>query len=102
MNKEKQNKPDISVILPGIRKEKWLELYQTIQPSCGNHTFELILVGPHKPEQSLLEKENFIFIESFRSPVACQQIGIEKATGKYITWISDDGLLVPEAILEAI
>jgi len=44
---------------------------------------------------------NMRYIKSFRSPIACQQIGLVEAKGEYITWAADDGHYVPGALDES-
>lgn len=69
------NPPDLSIVLPGIRKEHWPDFYQSIFKSIGKYSFELIIVGPHKPDDFLLkENENISWIEDYGSPVRCQNI----------------------------
>ena len=82
------NQPLVSIILPGIRKENWNKLYQSIYGSLTNKTFELIIVGPE--ENKDLNKSNIKFLKSFQTPVCCQQLGAEIAIGKYIIFASDD------------
>ena len=79
----------ISIILPGIRKENWINLYNSIKTST-TRDFELIIVGPYEPDEWLLNQSNIIFVKDFGNPVRCQNIGIELASKKYITWASDD------------
>ena len=58
--------PDLSIILPGIRVQNWKKLYDSIFPSIGKYSFELIIVGPHRPEEDLLNKSNVFWVEDYR------------------------------------
>ncbi len=93
----------LSVVVPGIRCERWLELYSSIVDSLESKDFELIFVGPWQPIHSALNNaQNVKFIKSFRSPNACQQIGALYAEGEYIKFEADDCLFEPGALKRAI
>lgn len=79
----------LSVIVPSIRPQNLLKLYQSIDIE-GN--WEFIVVGPQIP---ILRANNIKFIESFRSPNACQQQGLLESSGEYITFAADDGEFKP-------
>lgn len=74
---------DISIIVPGIRVEKWLSLYNSVR-SCSL-SFEFIFCGPTPPVSEVFRLSNVKFIQDFGSPNRAQQIAATKATGKYIT-----------------
>jgi hypothetical protein len=93
-----EESPVLSIVVPGIRCERWLELYQSIAKSLESNNFELILVGPWKPIHSELTNSGVKFISSYRSPNACQQIGAMYAEGKYIKFEADDCLFTPHAL----
>ena len=88
---------DVSILLPGIRKNNWITLYNSI--NLSEYSFELILVGPYDPPDELLEKDNFKFIKDFGAPVRATQIAFVHSNGKYVTAIPDDGLYI-EGVLE--
>ncbi len=92
---------DISIILPGIRNEKWVGLFNSLEKSTTKK-FELVAVGPYEPPEELKSKPNFKFIQDWGNPVRAQQIAAEHSTGKFITWAADDGLFVEGALDEAL
>lgn len=92
----------LSIVVPGIRTERWLDLYQSIQASLESNDFELILVGPWKPFHADLNNSGVKFISSYRSPNACQQIGAMYAEGKYIKFEADDCLFTPGILKDTI
>ena len=92
----------VSVVLPVYNGEKYLS--KAIE-SCLNQSYnniELIIVNDCSTDNSLKIIESFagnderiIIInnkENKKLP-ACLNIGHEKASGKYITWTSDDNIL---------
>lgn len=93
---------DLSIILPGIRVSKWEQLFFSIERSIGSYSFEFIAVGPYEPSKNLLQNENFKFIQDFGCPSRCVQIGSSKANGKYLCWMSDDGLYEENTLMECI
>lgn len=90
-------KPEVSIILPAIRKEKWIKHYNSIFSSTKK-SFELIIVSPYSLPQELEDLTNIKFIKDFGSPVRAQQIAANFVEGKYVTWSADDGLFVENAI----
>jgi hypothetical protein len=83
---------DLSICLAAIRKENWLRLYNSIIKSVGSYSFELVFCGPHKElPKELQGLENVSCIQDYGSPTRAQQISMQNAKGKYITWTADDG-----------
>ena len=88
---------DLSVIVAGIRIDKWNDLYASIEQST-KRSFEVIFVGPEFPPLELQNCPNVMFIRDFGSPTRCRQIGLQFATGTYTTWQGDDAPFLPGAI----
>jgi hypothetical protein len=82
---------DLSIIIPGIRPEKWYNVYKSIKNNCERYLFEVIFVGPSLPKQEGI-MPYAKFIQDFGSPSRCMNIGANHAQGKYITWSADDGI----------
>ena len=80
---------DLSVILSGIRTEKWNQLYMSIE-NATKKPFEMICVGPDFPPVEFQNRPNVKFFRDFGQPTRCKQIGLQFATGTYTTWASDD------------
>lgn len=89
---------NLSIILPSIRSHKLVDHFQSILGSCKNYSFELIVCSPYKIPKELLEKENVHYIQDWGNPVRCQCLCAVKATGKYLTWSSDDSLFFPNSL----
>lgn len=89
---------NLSVIIPGIRPENWVNIYNGLTQSCLNYTFEMICVGPHFPPQELQNFRNFKYIRDFGNPSRCLQIGSEFAQGEFLCWIPDDCILEPNGL----
>lgn len=89
------NKYDLSIILPGIRPDNWEQLFFSAERSIESYEFELIAIGPYNPPPELTQHNNFKFIRDFGCPSRCVQIGAAAANGKYLCWMSDDGLYEP-------
>lgn len=95
-------KYDLSVIIPGIRVDRWPEIYQQLISSVGKYSFELICVGPFFPDKTLERSSNFIFLRDFGSPSRCFQMASTLANGEYVMFLSDDGRVEAGAIGEAL
>jgi len=88
----------LSICMPAHRDYNFQRLYDSIGPSVEPYTWELILVGPNAPTQDLLAKKNFKFFKDYGSPARCAQIATLLAEGAFMTWGSDDGVFLPEAL----
>jgi hypothetical protein len=94
---------DISVCLAAIRKDNWVRLYNSIKESVEDYTFELIFCGPHAElPVELQELDNVLCIQDYGSPTRAQQISMQNARGKYITWTADDGWFLPGGLAKCI
>lgn len=85
----------LSIIVPSIRPQNLLVLYNSIDIE----NFEMIIVGPNPPP---MIQENVHWVMSWKSPNACQQMGLLIAKCDYITFASDDGVFLPNALDKAI
>jgi len=92
-------KYDLSIILPSYRKENWKRVIDSIESSVGEATWELIIVGPNRPEEIA---SNVRVIQDFGSPARCAQLALPRALGRYITWFSDDGIYLPKTLENAL
>lgn len=91
----------LTVICPGIRPQNWIRLYNAIGTSFSG-SWEIIFIGPYGLPVELEAKDNVMFIESQRSPIACQQIGLIESRGEFISWASDDGVYLPMILDKAV
>lgn len=86
---------DLTIIIPGIRTENWNALYQSTFASIGNFTWEMIFIGPVKPDFSA---DNLSYVEDYSTPARCVQIASIFAKGKFLVWASDDGVFTPNGL----
>lgn len=90
-------KPEISILMPGIRPQNWDAVYDSILTST-KRSFELIIVSPYALPPKLLEAKNVKYVKDFGSPVRASQIGATLAEGTYFVHTADDALFIPEAL----
>lgn len=88
------NKPDISIIIPGIRNLNWLGVFDSIVAST-KRTFEVIFCGPYSIEPDLECINTIKYVKDLGSPVRASQIAAQLAEGKYIMWSADDAMFIP-------
>jgi len=99
-------KYDLSIVLPGIRKQNWVALYNSVIESVGDYSWEMIISGPgagpedYPPELNVAP--NFTFLQDFRAPAPTTQRAVTYASGEYFTWGSDDGVFLPNALKESL
>lgn len=87
----------LSILVPGIRVDRWEVLVKSIENSYSG-AWEIIFVGPYDLPKALQGKDHIRYIKDWGSPIRCQQIALTQATGDYITWAADDGKFCPEAL----
>jgi len=89
---------DLSIVLPAIRTEKWMGLWDSVHKSATKISWEVVFVGPYDPPSQLVEKGNVKYVRSLASPVRCIQQGILEASGEYFSVACDDGLYLEGSI----
>lgn len=91
-------RPELSILMPAIRAENWLKVYQSIQSST-KRAFELIIISPYDLPNELKSYKNIKIIKDWGSPTRASQIGVMSIEGKYVfPTHSDDSLFIPDAI----
>lgn len=95
------NKPTLSIILPSIRPYNLERLYSSILEATID-SFELIVVGPYSLPRELEMYPNIKVFRDWGSPTRASQIGACLAEGKFLTWMADDGIYLPNSIDECI
>jgi len=88
------DKYDLSVLMPAIRVEKWIDMYNSISKSFHGK-WELIIITSKELPKELKNRTNVKRINSRRSPMGKQQEGLCQAKGKWITVVSDDSSWIP-------
>jgi hypothetical protein len=81
---------DLSIVVPGIRPQNWMRLYTTLT-QFHERNFEVIFVGPEKPDWINKKYTNVKFIEDWGSQIRCLQLGLLAAEGEYLNACADDG-----------
>lgn len=87
----------LSVICPSIRTHNLINLYDSIGRAFSG-AWELIVVSPYALPPELESKDNVQWIESWRSPIACQQMGLISSRGELISYAADDGWYLPNSL----
>ena len=85
--------PEISIILPAIRPNKWIRLYNSILQSTRRE-FELIIVSPYPLPEGLLAVRNVKYVKDFGSPMRASNIGALLCEGELVTWAADDAVFL--------
>tara|TARA_R110002020_G_scaffold121138_3_gene275577 strand:- start:1369 stop:2220 length:852 start_codon:yes stop_codon:yes gene_type:complete len=86
----KNYKYDLSVLISGIRTHNWEQLLNSLESACTKYTFELVLIGPFEPPESLKNKENVKFIRDYGQPSRCVQRGLIECEGRLLFQTVDD------------
>lgn len=87
-------KPEISIIMPAIRRERWEGFYDSVKNSTAR-SFELIIVGPYAPTGKLESLPNVKYIKDFGCPVRCANLGLLVCEGSiFFGLMADDAILL--------
>ncbi len=87
----------LTVVVPSIRPDKWLDIFHKIEESCNTTLFEVIAIGPNLCSNELNNELRFRYIRDFGSPARSFQLASTVANGKYITWMPDDSIVEANA-----
>lgn len=89
---------DVSVLMPAIRTQNWMRMYQSLCKSCQGHSFELVLVSPFDLPPEFEGIKNVRLLKDFGHPTRAAQIGLLACQGRLIYHCVDDALFHPGAI----
>ncbi len=87
---------DLSIIVPGIRTEKWAAFCESAFKTT-DISVEIIFVGPVGLPPELRSDNRVRFIQDRGSPTRCSQIGVLHSTGRRIMCSCDDAIMVEGA-----
>lgn len=95
--------PLVSIVIPFYSEKKWLieALDSVIKQTYKK--IEVLLINDGSPENidDIIKKYNSIVKVIFKKnggPASARNLGIEKATGKYIAFLDSDDIWLPEKI----
>lgn len=97
---DKKYKYDLTVLMPAIRVERWIGVYDSISKSFSG-SWELIIITEKEVPEELKNKDNVKIVFSERSPMQKQQQALNEVEGRYVTVMSDDQLWYPGKLDEA-
>ena len=91
-------KPELSIIMPAIRTENWLKVYESITNST-KRSFELIIASPFDLPNELKKYKNIKIVKDWGSPTRASQIAAMLIEGKYVfPTHSDDSVFIKDSI----
>lgn len=93
---------DVAVILPCIRPQNLVKVYNSIQEACKGYSFEVLIPSPYTIPDEILKKENVKYFHTYTSPTIACQMAIQLANARFLYNMTDDGLVQNQAISLAI
>ena len=91
-------KPEISILMPAIRPQNWIEVYNSALKST-NRFFELVIVSPYSLPKELERFSNVKLIRDFGSPTRASCIGSLVCEGKFVfPTMADDAVFIDGAL----
>ena len=61
-------KPELSLLMPGIRPERWKDVFESIYEGT-KRSFELIIVSPYRLPEELTKYKNIKHVTDWGNPV---------------------------------
>lgn len=89
---------DLSILITGIRTNRWVELYNSILLGIKRYSFETIFIGPKPLPEDLLKYKDIKYIKDNGSPSRTTQMSVALAEGKYITILADDSIVYEDSL----
>ena len=93
---------ELSIVIPAIRPQRWVGVYEAMKKSCTKHSFEIIFIGPYDPPDELKDNPQIKCIKDWGGSPRCAQMGIPHATGRLFIRGDDDGHYFPDALDQCI
>ena len=91
-------KYDIGILIPAIRTNRWVDLYNSIALSCKNHTWQLVLVSPFALPKELSHHTNIKIISEFGQVSRAVQRGMLEVDSDLVFLTVDDCVMLEDAI----
>ena len=91
-------KPELSLLMPGIRPERWKDVFESIHEGT-KRSFELIIVSPYRLPEELTKYKNIKHVTDWGNPVRASAIGymLFEADIIYPT-LSDDAIVIKDSL----
>lgn len=89
---------DLTIIIPGIRTERWEKLYNESKIACKKFSHEIFYVGPKYIPASLENKDDVRYLRCLSTPSVGVQQAVSICRGKYFLWLVDDSDLRENSI----
>ena len=93
---------DLSIVIPAIRPDRWVNVYESAKLSCTRYSFEIIFIGPYDPPDELKDNPQIKYIKDYGTSCRCAQIGVLDSTAPIFARMDDDGLFFPDGLDQAI
>ena len=94
---------ELTLILPSINPDRWVDIQQQLKSSVGKYSYELIASGPRdNPASYSSDLGRFKFIETLACPSVAFQRAAEFADGKFLALIPDDMALDEKGFEQAL
>jgi len=89
---------DISVFMPSIRTHKQLAWYKSLERSCKEHSFQVVVAGPFELHEEIRQLPNVKFVKTYSFPTKAAQIAAVECDGQLLYHTTDDVLFYENAI----
>jgi hypothetical protein len=97
VEEEVQMSVDLTIVLLSLNPDKWQGVYDNIETAIGNHTWELLVIGP-KEGKVTTRNGKFKYLYDTGHICHCFQRGLLHASGEYLITHAEDGIYLPNAL----
>ncbi len=95
-------KYDLSLLVPGINVDLWVNLHQQMVLACQQYTWEIIFCGPKPLPESLNSIPNIKYIKDMGTPTRAFQLASLLTEGEFLAYCPDDSFIVENTLDECI
>ncbi len=92
---------DITILIPAIRQNRWLALYESAKLACKNHKWEMVLVSPFDLPETMKDLENIRVVTEFGNVSRAVQLGMQRTYSPLVFLTVDDCVFREDSIDEA-
>lgn len=89
---------DLSILIPGIRTNRWKELYDSIKLACKRYSWELVFVSPFDLPEELKNIDNVVLVKDNGHVPRCVQKGILSLRSETFFLSVDDCTMAEDSI----
>ena len=89
---------DVTILIPGIRTNRWENLYNSLYLACKKYKWQLLLISPFDLPTELIDKSNIKIIKDYGNVNRCVQLGILQCNAPLFFLTVDDCVFAEDSL----